>query len=142
MPMSTTPQVESIMMLSTKLSKLSALLEQEGSSGSSGLLSVSCHALTPILPNGETTLLKPTITVHPQLIFFFLLATRRSVKTLIQVSLLPVADEDETLRVVAPEEWTGLPAIKERPTFKFGRLNSPTMDLMMLQVDQTHNLDD
>ena len=39
------------------------MLEQEGSA--SGLLAISCRALTPILPNaaGQTTLLKPTITV-------------------------------------------------------------------------------
>ena len=60
---------------------------------------------------------------------------RRSIKTLLQVSLLPVVKEDE--RVLAPEEWTALPAIKERPAFQFGPLNNPTMDLMMLQVEQT-----
>lgn len=60
---------------------------------------------------------------------------RRSIKTLLQVSLLPVVKEDETERVLAPEEWTALPAIKERPAFQFGPLNNPTMDLMMLQVD-------
>ena len=65
----------------------------------------------------------------------------KSIKTLIQVSLLPVAKEDETERVLAPEEWTGLPAIKERPSFQFGRLNNPTMDLMMLQVEQSQNVD-
>ena len=130
-----------MMLLWTKLSKL---VEQEGSSG---LVAVSCHALTPILPDArETTLLKPTITVHHQLVLFLLLATKKkekskSIKTLIQVSLLPVAKEDETERVLAPEEWTGLPAIKERPSFQFGRLNNPTMDLMMLQVEQSHNVD-
>ena len=62
---------------------------------------------------------------------------RRSIKTLFQVSLLPVVNEDETERVLAPEEWTALPAIKERPAFQFGPLNNPTMDLMMLQVEQT-----
>ena len=129
------------MLLWTKLSKL---VEQEDSSG---LVAVSCHALTPILPDArETTLLKPTITVHHQLVLFLLLATKKkekskSIKTLIQVSLLPVAKEDETERVLAPEEWTGLPAIKERPSFQFGRLNNPTMDLMMLQVEQSHNVD-
>ena len=52
------------------------------------------------------------------------------------MSLLPVVEEDETeTRVLAPEEWTGLPAIKERSSFQFGLLNSPTMDLMMLQVE-------
>ena len=55
-------------------------------------------------------------------------------KTRIQVSLLPVLEEDPTTSVLAPEEWTALPAIKQRPSFQFGALNNPTMDLMMLQV--------
>ena len=58
------------------------------------------------------------------------------IKTRIQVSLLPVLEEDQTTSVLAPEEWTGMPAIKERPSFQFGALNNPTMDLMMLQVEQ------
>ena len=57
------------------------------------------------------------------------------------MSLVPVLGEDQTERVLAPEEWTALPAIKERPSFQFGRLNNPTMDLMMLQVEQSHNVD-
>ena len=98
------------------------------------MLAISCRALIPVLPDAsETTLLKPTIKVHNH----FLLITKESrpFKTPIQVSLLPVLEEDPTASVLAPEEWTGLPAIKERPSFQFGALNNPTMDLMMLQVE-------
>ena len=52
--------------------------------------------------------------------------------------MLPVLEEDG---VVAPEEWTALPAIKERSSFQLGPLSlkkDSTMDLMLLQVEQTH----
>ena len=39
----------------------------------------------------------------------------------------------------APEEWTALAPIKERPSFKFGPLDHPSMDLMLLQVKKNLN---
>ena len=35
--------------------------------GSSGLLSISCRALLPIIPDGATTLLRPSVKVQNQL---------------------------------------------------------------------------
>ena len=40
----------------------------------------------------------------------------------------------------APEEWTALAPIKERPSFKFGPLDQPSMDLMLLQVKANFSL--
>ena len=58
----------------------------------------------------------------------------RESKTPTQVSLLPVVDQTRV-------EWTALPAFKERTSFQFGALNNPTMDLIMLQVEQTQMIE-
>ena len=57
-----------------------------------------------------------------------------------QVSLLPATEKRQDDLMHAPEEWTALAPIKERPSFKFGPLDHPSMDLMLLQVKADFSL--
>ena len=56
------------------------------------------------------------------------------------MSLLPATEKREDDLMHAPEEWTALAPIKERPSFKFGPLDHPSMDLMLLQVKANFRL--
>ena len=58
----------------------------------------------------------------------------------LQVSLLPATEKRQDDLMHAPEEWTALAPNKERPSFKFGPLDHPSMDLMLLQVKANFSL--